>query len=243
MGIDYEKISNSYDSVRNANLETIHMFLRRLPVAGDTMVLDFGCGTGNYANLLQKATNAKVFGLEPSDGMREKAAAKNPNVILVKGNHENIPFEDSFFDFIYMTDVIHHVSDVDQMFREFFRVLKKKGSICIVTQSHEQIEKRFYVKYFPTTAIADKKRYPDISVIIEKAIKAGFTHAHTNIKGSGSQKVNPDFVELVRAKGYSMFHLIPDEEYCTGLAELEKDVQTDAPIVPGSSETLIWFEK
>jgi ubiquinone/menaquinone biosynthesis C-methylase UbiE len=243
MQVDYEKISKSYDSVRNANHHTIDAFLQGFPFSEAARALDFGCGTGNYADLLQKATNAQVFGVEPSDGMREKAAAKNPNVVVVKGNHEHIPFEDSFFDFIYMTDVIHHVPDVDKMFREFFRILKEKGRICIVTESHDQIEQRFYVKYFPSTAIADKSRYPDIPVIIEKATKAGFAHLHTDAKDSGSMKVNMDFVKLVRAKGYSMFHLIPDEEHRKGLKELEKDVGTDALIVPGSNETLIWLGK
>lgn len=243
MHIDYEKISKSYDSVRNANQSIISVFLQNLRITEATKVLDFGCGTGNYADSLQRVTNAQVFGVDPSDGMREKAAVKNPCVIFVRGNHEHIPFEDNFFDFIYMTDVIHHVPDVDAMFRELFRVLKKNGCICIVTESHDQIEKRFYVKYFPTTAIADKNRYPDISVIIEKAVKAGFTPTHTDIRVIGSKKVNLDFVELVRAKGYSMFHLIPEEEYRKGLAELEKDVKADNLVVPGSSETLIWFGK
>ncbi len=243
MRIDYEKISKSYDSVRNANHHTIDAFLQGFSFTEASKVLDFGCGTGNYADLLQRITHAQVYGVEPSDGMREKAAAKNPAVFLAKGDHEHIPFEDSFFSFIYMTDVIHHVPDIDKMFAEFFRVLKRNGRICIVTESHDQIERRFYVKYFPSTAIADKNRYPDIPIIIEKALKAGFIHIRTDVTENSSQKVSMDFVEIVRAKGYSMFHLIPDDEYRRGLLVLEKDVGTDVPVIPGSGETLIWFGK
>ncbi|MBP7176702.1 MAG: class I SAM-dependent methyltransferase [Thermoclostridium sp.] len=243
MGIDYEKISKSYDSVRYANQSTISIFVQSLPITKATKVLDFGCGTGNYADTFQKATHAQVFGVEPSDGMREKAAAKNSSVVFAKGNHEHIPFEDSFFDFVYMTDVIHHIPDLGVMFREIFRVLKKEGHLCIVTESHEQIDRRFYVKYFPTTAIADKHRYPDIPVIISYAVKAGFSHIRTDTKEGGVTKVQSDFVDLVRAKGYSMFHLIPEEEYQKGLIVLEKDVMTDTLFVPGSGETLVWLGK
>ncbi len=243
MGIDYEKISKSYDSVRNANQSIISVFLQNITITEETKVLDFGCGTGNYADSLQKTTHAQVFGVEPSDGMREKAATKNSSVFFAKGNHEHIPFEDNFFDFVYMTDVIHHIPDLGVMFREIFRVLKKEGHLCIVTESHEQIDKRFFVKYFPTTAVADKLRYPDIPTIIDVALKAGFSHIRTGVTEGGINKVQPDFVDLVRAKGYSMFHLIPEEEYHKGLTELEKDVMTDALFVPGSSETLVWFGK
>ena len=243
MGIDYEKISKNYDSVRYANQSTISVFLQNLHITEATKVLDFGCGSGNYADTLQKATHAQVFGVEPSDGMREKAVSKNSSVVFSKGNHGHIPFEDNFFDFVYMTDVIHHIPDLGVMFRELFRVLKKEGFLCIVTQSHEQIDKRFYVKYFPTTAIVDKHRYPDIPVIIGDAVKAGFSHIRTNVKEGGITKVQSDFVELARAKGYSMFHLIPEEEYQKGLTELEKDVMTDALFVPDSSGTLVWLGK
>jgi len=99
MQIDYEKISKSYDSVRNANHHTINAFLQGFPFSEATRALDFSCGTGNYADLLQKVTNAQVFGVEPSDGMRERAAAKNPKVIVAKGNHEHIPFEETLIWF------------------------------------------------------------------------------------------------------------------------------------------------
>jgi ubiquinone/menaquinone biosynthesis C-methylase UbiE len=129
--------------VREADVNLINLFLGEVNFAENTRVLDFGCGTGNYADKLQKITSAKVYGVEPSAGMREKAKAKNTNVIFAAGNHENIPFLDDFFDFVYMTDVIHHIPELDVMFTEIKRVLKASGKLCILTQSHRQIEHRF----------------------------------------------------------------------------------------------------
>lgn len=57
--------------------------------------------------------------------MREKAIAKNPNITVTKGDLENIPFEDNYFDFVYMTDAIHHIPDIEMMFKEIGRVSKK----------------------------------------------------------------------------------------------------------------------
>lgn len=168
MAVDYNAISQIYDNVRAENKSIVDLFIEEVKITNRTRILDFGCGTGNYANMLQRLTRAKVYGIEPSDGMREKAIAKNVNITVVKGDHKNIPFEDSYFDFVYMTDVIHHIPDIEMMFKEIGRVLKSGGSLCIATQSHEQIDNRFYVKYFPSTAIVDKRRYPDIDEIISK---------------------------------------------------------------------------
>lgn len=244
MNINYNEISKKYDNVRSESKGVIDVFLEELAVTSETKILDFGCGTGNYANSLQRLSRAQIFGVEPSDGMREKAKEKNENIVFVKGNHENIPFGDDYFNFVYMTDVIHHIPDIDRMFCEIGRVLKHGGKLCIVTESHVQIENRFYVKYFPSTAIVDKKRYPDIEEIIEKAGSKGFAHLKNIIYNEGlRRKVGSDFVELVRNKGFSMFHLIPEKEFETGLKRLEDEVSGGSLEADNSGETLIWLEK
>ncbi len=244
MNINYDEISKKYDDVRSESKNVVDLFLEEISITPETKILDFGCGTGNYANMLQRLTGGQLSGVEPSDGMREKAKEKNSDINFVKGDHENIPFEDNYFDFTYMTDVIHHVPDLDMMFAEIKRVLKAKGKLCIVTESHAQIDGRFYVKYFPSTAKSDKKRYPDIDEIIEKAKNNGFTLIKSITNGDGTKiEVKADFVELVRNKGYSMFHLIPEDEYEIGLKQLEKDVMGGKLEMETSGDTLVWLKK
>ncbi|NLU31490.1 MAG: class I SAM-dependent methyltransferase [Clostridiaceae bacterium] len=244
MEVNYNEISRTYDQVRKENRDLLEIFIEEVGITDRTRILDFGCGTGNYADALQRLTHAQVYGVEPSDGMREKAIAKNPNITFVNGNHENIPLEDNYFDFVYMTDVIHHIPDVSMMFSEIRRVLKRGGSLCIVTESHDQIDNRFFVKYFPSTATVDKRRYPDIDEIISKATEQSLEHIKNVVKGEGAVgPVTSQFVELVRNKGYSMFHLIPDDEYNEGLKQLETDVLSGNLICRHSGETLVWFRK
>lgn len=106
MSIDYNILAKDYDLTRTANINIINLFAAELPLDGN-VILDFGCGTGNFTYAIKKLTTAEIYGVEPSDGMREKALAKGLDVRL--GDHSVIPFDDAFFDFIYMTDVIHHV--------------------------------------------------------------------------------------------------------------------------------------
>ena len=102
-------------------------------------------------------------------GMREKACIKNPNIKIIEGDNEKILFEDNFFDFIYMTDVIHHIKNIDILFKNLSAKLNEGGEICIKTQSWKQIEKRWYNRYFASLETVEKKRYQNIDEIVKTA--------------------------------------------------------------------------
>ena len=239
--IDYNNLAQDYDLTRTLNINIINLFAAELPLDGKT-ILDFGCGTGNYAYAIKKLTTADIYGVEPSDGMREKALQKGLDVRC--GNHLSVPFEDCYFNFIYMTDVIHHVPDMQAMFSEFRRVLKAGGLVCILTESHCQLETRFWVKYFPTTVAVEKKRYPDIPDIVAAAKTNGFDEYKEITTDAVSEfSISGDFIKLVENKGFSMFRLIDEADYQTGLAAIRKDYENKATIQSIHGETLLWLRK
>ena len=244
MKMDYDILSQDYDLTRNINIHTVKIILSKENIDEKSFVLDFGCGTGNYACAIKKLTNANVFGVEPSDGMRQKAQEKNKDIEFKKGDHNSIPFDDDFFDLIYMTDVIHHVPDLKAMFTEFFRVLKPNGAVCILTESHKQLETRFWSAYFPSTVMAEKKRYPDIPDIISSANQCGFLLSEDiNTDSEQSFIISSDFVILVENKGYSMFRLISDEDFAIGLKNLKADYKNKVEIKSNHGETYLWLKK
>ncbi|MCL1795119.1 MAG: class I SAM-dependent methyltransferase [Oscillospiraceae bacterium] len=241
MSIDYNTLAKDYDLTRTANINTINLFAAELPLDGRT-ILDFGCGTGNFAYAIKKLTTAEIYGVEPSNGMREKALAKGIDV--QSGDHLAVPFEDSFFDFVYMTDVIHHVPDIKMMFNEFRRVLKPGGLVCILTESHSQLETRHWVKYFPTTVAVEKKRYPDIPDIATAAKTAGLDEYKVVTTDKDREVIiTNDFINLVENKGYSMFRLIEEADYQAGLAALKRDFENKTVIHSSHGETLLWLRR
>jgi hypothetical protein len=143
------------------------------------------------------------------------------------------------------------VPDVNAMFVELRRVLRspdpesgKPGGVgCIVTQSHQQIEARPIARYFTATAVVDKRRYPDIPEIIEAANAQNFTEIKSETFSEKPIELDANFLELVHKKGYSMLHLISDEEYQTGLQALERALENGSVTVQPSGETLVWFTK
>ena len=242
--VNYNTISQIYDDVRQADVEIIHHFWQEAGLNAAKKVLDIGCGTANQTALLQQITQAQLYGLEPSEGMLRKARQKNTSIIFKQGDAQHIPFADDYFDFVYMTDVIHHVPDIDTMFSEIYRIVKPEGQVCIVTQSHRQIEQRPIVQFFPDTAMVDKARYPDIDQIVGAASTQLLSDQQCTVLFEHAEIYLDDhFLELVRKKGYSMLHLISDEAYQQGLMTLEAALQSGSIKAKSAGTTLVWFMK
>jgi demethylmenaquinone methyltransferase / 2-methoxy-6-polyprenyl-1,4-benzoquinol methylase len=96
-------------------------------------VLDVGVGTGLVARRAAQIVGnpALVTGVDPSPGMLANARLP-PGVKLVEGRAEDIPFPDESFDFVSMGYALRHISDLSVAFREFRRVLKPGGRLCIL---------------------------------------------------------------------------------------------------------------
>jgi SAM-dependent methyltransferase/predicted DsbA family dithiol-disulfide isomerase len=115
--------------------------------SGDT-VLDIGSGSGTdvlFASLLT-GPRGKVFGLDITDAMIEKARKnitkmKAKNVKIIKGNATEIPLDDDNVDVVTSNGVLNLVPDKRKAFQEIYRVLKPAGKIQIsdiVVQSDVQ---------------------------------------------------------------------------------------------------------
>ncbi len=242
--INYDQISTTYDSVRQADLDLVNHLVVEAQISEDSDVLDIGCGTGNYADLLQKVSHAHVYGVEPSEGMLTKALQKNSELVIKQGDAEHLPFGADTFDFIYMTDVIHHIPHIDVMFAELNRVLKPQAKACIVTQSHRQIDKRPITRFFPATALVDKARYPDIPQIVTSASTQNLKFLKAEPMNEGKPiTLDEAFLTLVKTKGYSMLRLITDAEFREGLMRLEQQLSLGRIDANQAGDTLVWFQK
>ena len=241
--IDYTAAAKTYDNTRQSSDEVIDRFHSRVVLDANTSVLDFGCGTGSYLHRIHARFGCRCHGVEPAEAMRSHAAAKSASLKIVEGDHLHIPFPAGAFDFAFMTDVIHHVPDLPAMFGELHRVLRAGCHLCIVTQSHAQIEARFYCRYFPSLADIDKRRYPSIGEIVAAASSAGLAaEAIDELPLTSQSTVTEAFSRNVAERNYSVFQLLHEDEFAAGLRALQADLGRSFE-APGAGQTLVWLSK
>jgi len=85
---------------------------------------EIGVGTGRFAGSL-----GIQFGIEPSHKMG--MVAQNKGIIVIGGVAENLPINNSHFDFVLIGTAICFFHDVKAAFQEINRVLKTGGVLII----------------------------------------------------------------------------------------------------------------
>jgi SAM-dependent methyltransferase len=116
-------------------------FLAKRIGAGEK-VLDIGIGNGTFERLA-KSRGAEVFCLDPSAESIERAKRElNMDSEHAKcGYSQAIPFSDSLFDAVVMSEVLEHLSDEisEPTLREVKRVLKPGGRLLATVPAREDL--------------------------------------------------------------------------------------------------------
>jgi demethylmenaquinone methyltransferase / 2-methoxy-6-polyprenyl-1,4-benzoquinol methylase len=96
-------------------------------------VVDVGVGTGLVAREAAAivGNGELVLGVDPSSGMLQNARVP-AGVRLLSGSAESIPAPDAAADFLSMGYALRHIGDLVAAFREFRRVLKPGGRVCLL---------------------------------------------------------------------------------------------------------------
>jgi len=99
-----------------------------------SLILDVGCGTGNYC--LALADNYKVCGIDLSPEMlkRAESKAKKKNIrasFQVSNLSERLPYEDDIFDAVISVNTLYSLPDPDFALRQIRRVLKNNGKLIL----------------------------------------------------------------------------------------------------------------
>ena len=89
--------------------------------------LDLGCGTGRNLPLFTR--DVRVIGLELDVGLIRRARSRRPEVPLVVGRAERLPFRNASFDTVISSLVFCTVSDPPAALSEIDRVLVEGGKL------------------------------------------------------------------------------------------------------------------
>jgi ubiquinone/menaquinone biosynthesis C-methylase UbiE len=123
----YQEIAPDYARLRRIHPEVFRHLIATGPISADSRVLEIGCGTGNYICALRESVGCHCWGIDASEEMLAQALRRSIAVQFSLGRAENLGFQEKSFDLLFSVDVIHHVANRAQFFREAWRVLRPDG--------------------------------------------------------------------------------------------------------------------
>lgn len=137
---------------------------------GAKKLLDAGCGGGRWLRWFQDLGFRQLFGVDIRDEEINNARQLNPGINFRNSGISSLPFEDSYFDFIILSEVFSSILDdslIEVSAKELFRVLAPGGAILFNDNSSKavdktkidgenylrHIKKEYLIKLFPDSEI------------------------------------------------------------------------------------------
>ena len=242
--MNYSQLAENFANTHTVNPHIFFEVISHFSPKSNINVLDFGCGNGNYIKAMRKYTNYHIYGVEPCEEMIKLAKIQNPNVIIKSGNHLSIPFPDNFFEYVYMTNVVHQVPDISAMYNEIYRILKPNGVLCICTESRRQLLSKYWIRYFPSIIIEDLKRFPSISKLKRIAKKQLFRTIKVTFVGEKKwSHISKFLLEQVTKCSMSVLNLISTDEYKNGKEKMLKAYKKRKVHFSNRGYTFLWLRK
>jgi demethylmenaquinone methyltransferase/2-methoxy-6-polyprenyl-1,4-benzoquinol methylase len=210
--------------------------LKRAGLAPGMQVLDVGVGTGLTAREAAALVGpgGQVTGVDPSTGMMARARLP-AGVTLLEGRAESLPLADATVDFISMGYALRHVTDLGQAFREFRRVLKPGGRICLLeitcpTGRVGRLLLKAYMRGVIPCAARLVARHRDVPRLMRYYWDTIEACAAPSVIMAAIREAG--FVEVNRAVSLGIF-----SEYCARFSQPASAAAANAAGAPGSLRT------
>ncbi|MGH9136890.1 MAG: class I SAM-dependent methyltransferase [Acidimicrobiales bacterium] len=220
------KLAGGYDAGRDLTAESDRtwdrVIARFAPVAGPAV--DVGCGTGRFSALLARCLGVGVVGVEPVAEMLEQTRRKPwpPRAGFVRGAAEAMPLRDASCGLAWLSNVIHHFDDLDASAREVRRVVCAGGPVLVCSWFPGHTPPASLWRWFPG-GLAIAETFPTLEQTCTVFQRAGFERDDVQRVEQVVAIDADDYVRRVRTRADSTLAGLPDEEFASGLAQLERD--------------------
>lgn len=171
---------NEFDKLCQSNIgvyrtEQIDEFLSGLKLNN---ILEVGSNVGNQLLLLQEKGYKNLYGIELNRYAVEKSKerTKGKGIDIIQGSAFDIPFKDAYFDLVFTSGVLIHISprNINDVLDEIFRCSKKyiqgieyfsEDYIEINYRGHNELLwktnfKKLYLDRFSDLKLVKERRYP-----------------------------------------------------------------------------------
>ena len=126
----------NYDNIQTMSLakETVDIIKKEIKLNKDSVIFDFGAGTGLLGlNLINEVKHVIFEDISKTmlDYLQYKIDTQGiKNYTIFNGVMEEYKSEEKV-DLILAGTVLHHIEDLNSLFKKFIEILKPKGYLCI----------------------------------------------------------------------------------------------------------------
>jgi|SRR5438552_2946743 len=92
-----------------------------------SIILDVGCNRGYLLKMIQNLGVANLHGIDISPAILKPLLDCDLRRVDVR----NMPFDDKYFDIVFVLDVLEHVEDLNSAVKEINRVVKSNGIVIM----------------------------------------------------------------------------------------------------------------
>ncbi len=90
-------------------------------------ILEVGCNVGVQLQFLQKMGFNNLYGIELNKNVVEISKSITKDINIIQGSVLDIPYKDEYFDLVFTSGVLIHISpkDINKAIKEIYRCSKK----------------------------------------------------------------------------------------------------------------------
>ena len=228
---DYQKISEFYDKGRSLSEQNMDLWLELITkysgAREGSRVLDLGCGTGRFTIPMAIKLNYVMTGVDSFAEMLAKAKEKDSKGVIRWDclDAQNLMYDDSSFDVVFLSHLLHHVDSPEKVISECRRVLTDSGVILIRYGPIEYILGDVEHTFFPETLDIDEPRTPSVGTVEKWLRNAGFSGIITEEIVQKTYESGEAHLQAITIKATSVMTMITEEAHEKGLRKLSEYIK------------------
>jgi 2-polyprenyl-3-methyl-5-hydroxy-6-metoxy-1,4-benzoquinol methylase len=140
-------------------------------------ILDIGCGTGEFLQIMMRTGKWQVFGLEPNVHAA-LYAAQTTGADIFCGRLEEAEYPNHFFDVITMWHVLEHMHDPINTLKKVHNILKHDGILIIAVPILDCLDARLFGPYWSGYDVPRHMFTFSKTTLFKVLMASGFTSIH-----------------------------------------------------------------
>ncbi|MBI3873184.1 MAG: class I SAM-dependent methyltransferase [candidate division Zixibacteria bacterium] len=222
----FARVAPVYDRFRDTDPDVVETITAQLPPrSGRIAVVDIGCGTGRYSQILAERIGAslQLICCDYSEAMlaecrdRLHSDATHADVGFCRASALHLPFGSGCVDAVVTFNAVHHF-ELERFMTECARILRGGGLLAIYTRTPKQNARTVWGQFFPGFTEYETRLYG--ADRLQAAVAAVPTLAFEGIREFAHVRSEPADSLVARARNfhYSTFALYPPAEFEAALS-------------------------